>query len=492
MMNRKAWLCWVMFFPAALWSQTIRPLADNGQSFEQRKAAIERRWNSARPVFSGTSPYETSPSVRSPFRAGKLRADYLQDALNAANMVRFLAGLPDVLLWDAYTTYAQSAAVLNASYNAIGYQQAQPAGMDDSLYASARKGVGESNLGQSFASLSQGITIDWAQNSAGRSHLSNRRGILSPGMGYTGFGQAGNFFAMYTADKARETTQKYDAICYPGGAAFPADFFSGVTPWSVTLNPDLYQTPDENALSITMIEGATGKTWRFFKSSDNFFTVNTARYGGVPNCIIFLPSGVNEYTGAWRVEITGLRMKNGNPAMLSYSVRFFNFEMSASASDFDVTVNQNAQMVTINKYRGTQKKLTIPETIDGLPVTTIGKEAFERSSVSEIVLPSSLISIEENAFWYSNIQEVTIPKNVKIIGPQAFYKCASLIRVIIPAGVSVGRFAFAACDNLVEVITPRLGMAASVKMDYGVFMNSPKIQNRAALINTYGNAIFGR
>jgi hypothetical protein len=489
-MNKRACLYCALVVPAALWAQTIRPLADNGQSYEQRRTAIERRWSDSRPVFGETNVYDAAPSFRSPFRAGRLRADYMRDALNAANMVRFLAGLPDVQLWDSWNDYAQYAAVLNAAHNAVGYQQSQPAGMDSDFYANARKGVAESNLGQSFASLSQGITIDWAQNSGGRSHLSQRRGILSPLMGYTGFGQAGNFFAMYTADKTRETSQRYEAICYPGGAAFPADFFSGASPWSVTINPDLYQTPDENVLSITLMENATGKTWRFFKNSDDFFTVNTARYGGVSNCIIFLPSGVRDYSGAWRVEINGLRMKNGNPAMLAYTVRFFNFNLAAGASDFDVTVNRSARTVTINKYRGTQKTLVIPETLNGLPVTAVGRDAFANSIVTDITLPLSLTSIENESFWGSNIQTLTIPKNVKLIGTQAFYKCPSLTRLVLPAGVSVDSFAFAECANLTEVVLP----AGNATIAFGAFQNCPKLsaKSRAELNRLYGSGVFGR
>ena len=64
---------------------------------------------------------------------------------------------------------------------------------------------------------------------------------------------------------------------------------------------------------------------------------------------------------------------------------------------------QNGQ-VTITDYTGSAAKLTIPDTINGYPVTSIGSGAFA---------------------YCVDLQSVTIGKNVTSIGSFAFDRCLS-------------------------------------------------------------------
>jgi hypothetical protein len=70
-------------------------LADKGQSFEDRKAGIVKRWGELPPVFAGEACYDISPSSGAPYEAGKGKETCLKDALNTLNFYRCLAGLPD-------------------------------------------------------------------------------------------------------------------------------------------------------------------------------------------------------------------------------------------------------------------------------------------------------------------------------------------------------------------------------------------------------------
>jgi hypothetical protein len=56
--------------------------------------------------------------------------------------------------------------------------------------------------------------------------------------------------------------------------------------------------------------------------------------------------------------------------------------------------------VTITTYTGSEDSVTIPSTIDGLPVTSIGYAAFANSTLASVVIPSSVTSIGESAFTY--------------------------------------------------------------------------------------------
>jgi len=139
------------------------------------------------------------------------------------------------------------------------------------------------------------------------------------------------------------------------------------------------------------------------------------------------------------------------------------------------TVNGNS--VTITKYTGNAMSVVIPDRIQGLPVTSIGKiaflnsknltsvtipdsvtsigdSAFYGSSLTNVTIPNSVISIENGAFMYcSNLTSVTIGNSVTSIGNSAFYG-SSLTSVTIPDSVtSIGRSAFYLCTSLTNNVT---------------------------------------
>lgn len=129
--------------------------------------------------------------------------------------------------------------------------------------------------------------------------------------------------------------------------------------------------------------------------------------------------------------------------------------------------------------------LSLPDRLDGLPVTAVAPSAFQgRRTLREIDLPRSLRVIGPNAFaGCAALQRVTMPSAMAAIGtsafqgcarlaeaalpeglteiaPRAFYGCARLRRVKVPAGVrAVGERAFAGCAALGEVLLPE-GLAA--------------------------------
>ena len=75
--------------------------------------------------------------------------------------------------------------------------------------------------------------------------------------------------------------------------------------------------------------------------------------------------------------------------------------------------------------------VTIPDTNDGLMVTSIGNEAF---------------------FGCVYLTSVTIPGSITNIGSAAFNSCLSLTNVEIPASVtSIGDYAFFYCNNLTAI-----------------------------------------
>ena len=105
----------------------------------------------------------------------------------------------------------------------------------------------------------------------------------------------------------------------------------------------------------------------------------------------------------------------------------------------------------------TSGNLTIPSTLGGYPVISIGSYAFcDCSSLTSVVIPEGVTSIGKDAFLDCNsLASVVIPKGMTSIGEGAFAFCSSLTSVEIPKSVtSIGDSAFQGCSLLTSVVIP--------------------------------------
>ena len=99
-------------------------------------------------------------------------------------------------------------------------------------------------------------------------------------------------------------------------------------------------------------------------------------------------------------------------------------------------------------------EIFIPSAHNGLPVTSIGPNAFSECEwIKSVFIPDSITSIGDYAFeeCYS-LTSIVIPDSVTSIGDGAFGDCDSLTSIIIPESVtSIGDFVFDRCDNLASI-----------------------------------------
>ena len=171
---------------------------------------------------------------------------------------------------------------------------------------------------------------------------------------------------------------------------------------------------------------------------------------------------------------------------------------AVQALDYTFTTNNNE--ITITGYTGADSTVTIPDTINGLPVTSLGFYVFfgSSSSLTSVAVPSTITSINSGTFYdCPNLLEITvdvansayssqdgvlfdknqttlilyprgkagrylIPNNVNTIGALAFSSCTRLTGITIGDSVTTINYtAFEYCSSLLEITVDAANSAYS-------------------------------
>jgi len=126
------------------------------------------------------------------------------------------------------------------------------------------------------------------------------------------------------------------------------------------------------------------------------------------------------------------------------------------AIDFRWTTDDDGQL-TITRYKGTAANINIPPQMSDIPVVKIDNGAFEGcESLIRVIIPDGVTYIGDNAFRDCiNLREITIPNSVTYIGDSTFWNCLSLTVITVPNGVeSIGNWAFGYCTSLETITIP--------------------------------------
>ena len=121
-------------------------------------------------------------------------------------------------------------------------------------------------------------------------------------------------------------------------------------------------------------------------------------------------------------------------------------DAAASASDFQT------QGSTLVKYRGTEERVTIPDTVE-----VVGESAFENNQkVQFVVIPKSVKRLDAYVFWgCNNLEEVVLGKGLTAVDEYSFAGCTGLKQITIPENIqSIDAQAFAGCINLTDIYIP--------------------------------------
>jgi len=117
------------------------------------------------------------------------------------------------------------------------------------------------------------------------------------------------------------------------------------------------------------------------------------------------------------------------------------------------TITNNGGIV-ITGYSGPGGTVVIPATITGLPVVSIGSNAFyAKSSITFVALPPTVLSIQTTAFQFCvNLAGISMQPGLTNVDLDSFQGCVSLTNLTLPGTViSVGSSAFLDCFALRSV-----------------------------------------
>lgn len=113
--------------------------------------------------------------------------------------------------------------------------------------------------------------------------------------------------------------------------------------------------------------------------------------------------------------------------------------------------------VFIEKYIGAGGEVTVPDTIEGYPVTFLAQGSFtECTVVTSVILPDTVVEIAREAFsGCTGLTSINIPEGVKKIYYYCFENCSALTDITLPSTLEeLEEGAFDDCSSLTSIDIP--------------------------------------
>ena len=160
-----------------------------------------------------------------------------------------------------------------------------------------------------------------------------------------------------------------------------------------------------------------------------------------------------------------------------------NYERLASINDliesYGMTFEKNETGLTLtgaSNVDSSNSKIVIPDAVDGVPVTAIGKEAFKGKEIQYVYFGENITEVGESAFEGCPILYMAVLNDkLKTIGNSAFSSCANIKRIIVGDNIeTIGEKALFRCsyiegfkltDNVKSIGRGAFGRTRIRKMD---------------------------
>ncbi len=128
-----------------------------------------------------------------------------------------------------------------------------------------------------------------------------------------------------------------------------------------------------------------------------------------------------------------MKIKNSVFALMTGALLMSTVPFTASAAE-DFTVQNLADgTVELTWKNQEMTSVTVPEEVDGKPVSALAEDCFKGCSMKEIILPETITVIHDYAFHGCNaLETISLPATVTEIGDFVFEGCTSLQEITIP------------------------------------------------------------
>ena len=125
--------------------------------------------------------------------AGELTEGTVENALNALNFIRYIAGInADVTVDPEYAEKAQAGTTLLTEVGNLEHTPKKPSSVSQEFYDLGYQGTSSSNLGWGYSNLADAVIRGWMNDgdSSNIDRVGHRRWCINPTMGATGFGHS--------------------------------------------------------------------------------------------------------------------------------------------------------------------------------------------------------------------------------------------------------------------------------------------------------------
>ena len=314
--------------------------------------------------------YLEEPSDKSPYVAGSLKEDVINDTLNRINFYRWLYGIEDLTLNRSRMERNQKGAVLLSRLGYIDHNPSNPGDMESNFFDEALLACkSNSSLDDSFyAAIASGNqrpyqAIDGFINEIYNNldGIGHRLNVLDPYVTKASFGQCTSFstlslyFDYSNKDTPIETENEFYAM--PNAGAFPAELFK------TNEYLHIYTTDTEDKTLTNITVKYNGQTYTVTDKNETTDHKHEVFYFRLPNQVIELLGGANKkipYDTKLEVTINCTSSSSKN-ITYEYPIEFFRL---IPEEKIKVTISKPSTSIEMGK---TEK----------LEVTTEPKEAIK-------------------------------------------------------------------------------------------------------------------
>ncbi len=157
--------------------------------------------------------------------------------------------------------------------------------------------------------------------------------------------------------------------------------------------------------------------------------------------------------------------------------------------DIVFTVDENGVLTSVSGLEGSDIRVEIPSSINGIKIIEIGKELFlNNKNISTLIIPNSVKYLGyKMCYGCTNLKEVQLPNGITVIPDYAFENCTSLSTINFPDTLVQIRACAFSGTALESFIAPRSLLSI---WDYA-FKDCDVLKNvELTNVNSLGNSIF--